>query len=67
MSLFNPGDELLTETMLRIFEEIQKYQHESLNPWMAQVEGFLRNIRGRSDHSPTSATEDNFDFDLDRP
>jgi hypothetical protein len=34
---------------------------------MAQVEGFLRNIRGGSDDSPTSATEDKFDFGLGRP
>ncbi|KAJ5602071.1 hypothetical protein N7510_011605 [Penicillium lagena] len=66
-SHFIPEIELLTQILSRIFEEIQAYQHKSLNPWMTQVEGLLRNLAGRSEGTPTSPTEDELDFGTDRP
>lgn len=57
----------LLTTIIRIFEDIQTYQHQRLNPWMKIVQGYLNNIDGCSEGNPRSAMEDDFEIDIERP
>jgi hypothetical protein len=46
------------------FEQIRKYQVESLNPWVLEVHNALQALGYLKDEPPASATDGEFDINI---